>query len=685
YMRSIRFAVFELRTDTRELSRGGVRIRLQVKPFQVLEKLIERPGELVTREELRNALWPSGTFVDFESGLNTAINRLRAALGDSAEEPRYIETLPRLGYRFICPIDRTGDVQVVATRPGHEHSVTLSVPLEITSPRGMAPPVWTTMYLWSLAALMASGALLFALLHIDFSRHTPAEYRPISFRAGSIVSARFLSGSRVVYSANLADGYQTFVTALDGSNNYKLPVSGVLAAASNQGDLAIWSKCSTKPGSQLSRSSLTGRVGEVMAENASVADWSSDGRQLAIVRKVGSESLIEFPAGKVIFRSQGWIDSVRVSRRGTEIAFLEHPTRDDDAGHVRLLDCGGRGTILTQDWSSAEGLAWSPSGKEIWFTASKEGSSRSLYAVSRSAKVRKLSNQPLSLRLLDVSNDGHALLAIDDTRMIMKAALSGSEAEISQFDFSHIDDITQDGNVLLFTDSGDAGGQHYSAYVYDQNSHIAKRFGSGRALSLSSDGKQALTVDPQDRTALTITSIDSGKSIRVPGRAFRYQWARFLDNGKLMVGGSYPGQRLTICFQNIADGKLIPIADAPYLDEVAISPDKTKISGRLDGKTQIFDLVTKTVHSVLPQLSTMPVAWSADGRSLYLLSLKDYSYSILKLNIDTNQAICWRTIAPQDAGTFAGLAGFAAAPNSNAYAYSLNLKLSRLYLVDGLT
>src|SRR5579883_3165205 len=103
----IRFAAFELRTETRELYKQGTRIRLQIKPFQVLETLLDKPGELVTREELRNRLWPSGTFVDFESGLNTAINRLRSALGDSADEPRYIETLPRLGYRFVCPVEIT--------------------------------------------------------------------------------------------------------------------------------------------------------------------------------------------------------------------------------------------------------------------------------------------------------------------------------------------------------------------------------------------------------------------------------------------------------------------------------------------------------------------------------------------------------------------------------------------------
>ncbi len=104
----IRFGPFELRTDTRELTKQGIRIKLQSKPAQVLEILAARPGELVRRDELCGQLWPAGAFVDIESGLNTAMNRLRAALGDIAETPRYIETIPRLGYRFIGTVQDAG-------------------------------------------------------------------------------------------------------------------------------------------------------------------------------------------------------------------------------------------------------------------------------------------------------------------------------------------------------------------------------------------------------------------------------------------------------------------------------------------------------------------------------------------------------------------------------------------------
>jgi cholera toxin transcriptional activator len=102
--RIARFGVFELNLGTGELRKGGVKLRLQEQPFQVLSVLVERAGDVVTREELRNKLWPSDTFVDFDHSLNTAVNKLREVLGDSATNPRFVETLARRGYRFIAPL-----------------------------------------------------------------------------------------------------------------------------------------------------------------------------------------------------------------------------------------------------------------------------------------------------------------------------------------------------------------------------------------------------------------------------------------------------------------------------------------------------------------------------------------------------------------------------------------------------
>ena len=100
----LRFGIFEINLRAGEVRKQGVRVKLQEQPFHVLTILLQRRGEVVTREELRSAVWQSDTFVDFDNGLNTAINKLREALGDSADSPRFIETLPRRGYRFIAPV-----------------------------------------------------------------------------------------------------------------------------------------------------------------------------------------------------------------------------------------------------------------------------------------------------------------------------------------------------------------------------------------------------------------------------------------------------------------------------------------------------------------------------------------------------------------------------------------------------
>jgi DNA-binding winged helix-turn-helix (wHTH) protein len=101
----LQFGIYEIDVRTGELRKSGVKLKLQEQPFQVLRMLVEHPGEIVTREELRNRLWPADTFVDFDRGLNAAVKRLRDALGESADTPVFIETLSRRGYRFIAPVN----------------------------------------------------------------------------------------------------------------------------------------------------------------------------------------------------------------------------------------------------------------------------------------------------------------------------------------------------------------------------------------------------------------------------------------------------------------------------------------------------------------------------------------------------------------------------------------------------
>src|SRR5579864_836838 len=150
--RHIRFESFELDLRTCELRKDGAPVKLQGQPMQILVMLLERPGEIVTREELQKTLWPDDTFVEFDHSINAAIKRLRHALGDSADTPRYVETLARRGYRFISTIDVTGTT-VEPDRP----------PKEIQVPAGSSPKGKNYRLLVSVAAIVTILAVLLGL------------------------------------------------------------------------------------------------------------------------------------------------------------------------------------------------------------------------------------------------------------------------------------------------------------------------------------------------------------------------------------------------------------------------------------------------------------------------------------------------------------------------------------------
>src|SRR6267142_1132492 len=166
--RRTRFGAFEVDLRAGEVYKHGIRLKLQDQPFQVLAVLLEHSGDVVTREELRQKLWPADTFVDFDTGLNSAIKKLRDVLGDSAEEPRYIETLPRRGYRFIAPVENgNGDLPA---------SAAVEEELAPVLPAGPTPELWNKRRIIVTAGV--SAFLIVAAIaswRIVFARHMLAE------------------------------------------------------------------------------------------------------------------------------------------------------------------------------------------------------------------------------------------------------------------------------------------------------------------------------------------------------------------------------------------------------------------------------------------------------------------------------------------------------------------------------
>src|SRR5260370_574831 len=172
-----------------------------------------------------------------------------------------------------------------------------------------------------------------------------------------------------------------------------------------------------------------------------------------------------------------------ISPAAKSVAFIDQPERPDDMGSTAVGDLNGVKKTLLDGWESAQGLAWSPSGEEVWFTAARDSSDRFLNAVSLTGVERLLAREPGTMTLQDVTRDGHVLLTRDVVRVGMVGVPPGAakETDLSCLDWSAPCDLSADGKVLLFTESGEGGGQNYSAYLRTTDGRAAVRLGSRSA------------------------------------------------------------------------------------------------------------------------------------------------------------------------------------------------------------
>ena len=217
--RRIGFDQFEMDLRSGELRKSGRKIRLQPKPFQLLALLLEHPGEVVTREEVRGKLWPDGTHVDFDHGLGTALNKIREALGDSAENPRFVETLPRRGYRFI------GSIREPAAEITETHAQTAGTVREIEGSRrkaalwllALALTVFVIAYVWLNQRSHAAGL---ALRPVPFTAYTGLEVAPSFSPDGSRIAFSWTEDKRLP-----SDGYDLYVKSVGDENPVRFTTS----------------------------------------------------------------------------------------------------------------------------------------------------------------------------------------------------------------------------------------------------------------------------------------------------------------------------------------------------------------------------------------------------------------------------------------------------------------------------
>src|SRR3984885_14588644 len=365
-------------------------------------------------------------------------------------------------------LKRTLDSQRTAAAPpvssnGASVAAPPVLPPSAVQPRGLRP-----YGIVAAATALLAGLAIGWFLHAAHSRTEPAIYQQLTFRRGSVRSARFTpNGQSVVYGAAWeGKPPELFITSPESPQSRSLDRHGEeLMSISSTGDIALLTNVNvtgtyTQSGT-LARMPINGGDPREILEGVQWADWSPDGKQMAIVRDMGGKNRLEFPIGKVIHESPGWISNPRVSPDGDRVAFIEHPQPGDDSGGVHMINRQGTDKILAENFLTVEGLAWAPDGKEIWYTSSTNlGYGRSLNAVNLSGHDRIIARVPASLQLEDISQSGLVLLSRQSWRRELSGLIAGmtKEQDFSWLDYSFPAEMAADGKRLLFDEEGGGGG-----------------------------------------------------------------------------------------------------------------------------------------------------------------------------------------------------------------------------------
>ena len=544
--------------------------------------------------------------------------------------------------------------------------------------------------------LLAAGAIAGILGIGYFRRSTMPSYEQLSFRRGYINHARFApDGQSMIYSASWNGSPSEIFTTRSGVNESRplgLKDADILAVSST-GELAVLIKrqyiFQMSYRGTLARVPMLGGTPREIAEDVAEADWSPDGKDLAVVRFVDGNCRLEYPVGKVLYETTGYISYPRFSPKGDRIAFMDHELAGDNRGRVAFVDLVGNKTVISEGLSGEEGLAWSPSGDEVWYTGDNGVGDFAMYAATLSGKNRTVLRVPTSVWLHDIGRDGRVLLTTfkQPTDVVSAAPGETAERDLSWLDYGGIDDLSADGKTFLFEHWGKGSGINYAIYLGKTDGSPPVRLGEGAQGRLSPDGKwvAAVRLEP---LGLTLLPAGAGeiRQVGIPNIE-EYLSVEWMPDSKQILFTGRVGKSVRLYVQSIDGGDAHPIM-SEGISAYFVTPDGRSILvfDAAGERVTLNAIDSSEAPKLIPGLDKKDrvLRWGNDGHSLYLSSRGDFPLKVFKLDILTGRREPVKEVMPADKAGIWRPSNILVSTDGKSYIYPIRRYLMDLYLVDGL-
>jgi Tol biopolymer transport system component len=594
--------------------------------------------------------------------------------------------------RFQSTSDLSFALESLSAPTSSSGTGVLEVAAEPEPARRMRGPLLYVLVLISLVAGAVAGILGFSY----FRRAPMTSYEQLTFRRGFINHARFApDGQTMVYSgAWNGNPLEVFSTRAGQNESRSLGLTDAdVLAISSTGEMAVLVKRQylgqLLHKGTLARVPLIGGTPREILEDVEEADWSPDGKDLAVTRYVDGRHRLEYPVGKVLYETAGYISYPRISPKGDRIAFMDHELQWDNRGRVAVVDLAGNKTFISDEFSGEEGLAWSSAGDEVWFTGNREGGAASLYAGTLSGQVRQVLQVPADLWLHDISRDGRVLLtrnkAANDT--IGLAPGETRERDLSWLDFGNVGDLSDDGKIFLFEYWGQGSGTNYSVYLGKTDGSPAVRLGEGASGRLSPDGKWVVAIR-NEPPEINFLPTGAGEMKRLDKhRIERYNEVDWLPDGKRVVfTGREAGRADRSYIQAIDAGEPLPITPEGVTGTI-VSPDgRSLIAYDSHGKAAIYAIEGDGKPQPIPGLDDKDAIarWSGDGHSLFVYTRGELPIKVSRLDLVTGRKELVKEVMPADRAGILQPPHIYLTPDGKGYVYRVSRYLMDLYLVDGL-